>query len=132
MLSPLVDSAQDTQVGPSKPLALPRSSTAADVAEAAPPAAGEELAAAEQSIDLQAKSLEATRRLALAGRGQTIDIARAEAQLMQLRATPPALAMLLAIATRDADTRTPREATTRRGVFISSITHNPALKHCMA
>ncbi|MEW6598731.1 MAG: efflux transporter outer membrane subunit [Pseudomonadota bacterium] len=54
--------------------------------------AGEELAAAEQSIDLQAKSLEATRRLALAGRGQTIDIARAEAQLMQLRATPPALA----------------------------------------
>jgi outer membrane protein, multidrug efflux system len=54
--------------------------------------AGEELAAAEHSIDLQAKSLEATRRLALAGRGQTIDVARAEAQLMQLRATPPALA----------------------------------------
>lgn len=72
---------------------LVRVTVAANVAAAYVDAcsAGEELAAAEHSIALQEKSLAATKRLAAAGRGQSMDIARAETQLMQLHAAPPSL-----------------------------------------
>lgn len=73
-------------------LDLARVSVAAEVASAYVDAcaANEELAAAEHSVALQARSLEVTQRLTAAGRGQALDVARARAQLSQIRATAPA------------------------------------------
>jgi NodT family efflux transporter outer membrane factor (OMF) lipoprotein len=73
-------------------LDLARVSVAAEVAAAYVEAcsAGEELATAQRTIDLQARSLAVTERLAAAGRGTAVDVTRARAQLLQVRAAPPA------------------------------------------
>jgi multidrug efflux system outer membrane protein len=72
-------------------LDLARVSVAADVAGAYVDActAGEQLAAANQTIGLQTRSLAATQRLGAAGRGAALDITRARAQLDLARADAP-------------------------------------------
>jgi NodT family efflux transporter outer membrane factor (OMF) lipoprotein len=66
---------------------------AADVAEAYVDAcaAGEAMAVADDTVALQARSLQATERLTAAGRGSALDVTRARAQLAQARAATPAL-----------------------------------------
>ncbi|MGA0601218.1 efflux transporter outer membrane subunit [Caulobacter sp. KR2-114] len=72
-------------------LDLARVSVAADVTRAYIDAcsAGHELAVADQSVALQQKSLEVTRRLVAAGRGNAIDLTRAQALLETSRAAAP-------------------------------------------
>jgi NodT family efflux transporter outer membrane factor (OMF) lipoprotein len=73
-------------------LDLARVGVAAEVAAAYVEAcsAGEELDTAQHAIDLQARSLAVTQRLAAAGRDMAVDVTRARAQLDQVRAAPPA------------------------------------------
>ncbi|CAN7389107.1 efflux transporter outer membrane subunit [Phenylobacterium sp. LjRoot219] len=75
-------------------LDLARVSVAGEVAAAYVDAcsANEELAAAEHSVALQARNLTVTQRLAAAGRGQALDVTRAQGLLSQIRAGAPALA----------------------------------------
>ena len=54
--------------------------------------ASEELAIAGQSLDIQQRQLDVVRRLLAAGRGNTVDVARAEAQAETLRAALPPFA----------------------------------------
>jgi NodT family efflux transporter outer membrane factor (OMF) lipoprotein len=54
-------------------------------------AAGEALAVAERTIELQARGLQATERLTAAGRGSALDVTRARAQLDKARAATPSL-----------------------------------------
>jgi len=72
-------------------LDLARVSVAADVARAYVEACanGHELAVAQRSVDLQARSLDVTRKLVKAGRGAAVDITRAQAQLDLSRASLP-------------------------------------------
>lgn len=72
-------------------LDLARVSVAADVARAYVEACanGHELAVAQRSVDLQARSLMVTRKLVKAGRGTAVDITRAQAQLDLSRASLP-------------------------------------------
>jgi NodT family efflux transporter outer membrane factor (OMF) lipoprotein len=74
-------------------LDLARVSVAGEVAAAYIDAcaAGEELAVANRSVDLQARNLAVTERLAAAGRGTAIDVTRARALLDQTRSGTPAL-----------------------------------------
>jgi len=74
-------------------LDLARVSVAGEVAAAYVDAcsANEELAAAQRSIALQARSLDVVQRLTAAGRGQALDVTRARAQLSQVRAAAPTL-----------------------------------------
>lgn len=72
-------------------LDLARVSVAADVTRAYVEAcsSGHQIAVAQHTIDLQTKSLEATSRLAAAGRGSALDVTRARGLLDQSRAAPP-------------------------------------------
>lgn len=72
-------------------LDLARVSVAADVARAYVDACanGHELAVAQHTVDLQSRSLDVTRKLVQAGRGTTVDITRAQAQLDLSRASLP-------------------------------------------
>jgi NodT family efflux transporter outer membrane factor (OMF) lipoprotein len=72
-------------------LDLAKISVAADVARAyvGACAAGHELTVAQSSVDLQAKSLEVTRRLVAAGRGNALDVTRARGLVDQSRAAIP-------------------------------------------
>jgi len=72
-------------------LDLARVSVAADVARAYVEACanGHELAVAERTLDLQARSLAVTQRLVKAGRGTAVDVTRAQAQLDLSRASLP-------------------------------------------
>jgi len=72
-------------------LDLARVSVAGEVAAAYVDvcAANEELATAEHSIALQARTLDVAQRLTAAGRGQALDVTRARAQLSQVRSTAP-------------------------------------------
>lgn len=75
-------------------LDLARISVAADVARAYVEAcsAGHEQQVAQESLALQGKSLEVTRRLVAAGRGTALDVTRAEALVEQQRAAIPTFA----------------------------------------
>jgi multidrug efflux system outer membrane protein len=72
-------------------LDLARVSVAAEVARSYVEACanGHELSVAQHTVDLQARSLDVTRRLMKAGRGTTVDITRAQALLDQSRASLP-------------------------------------------
>ena len=72
-------------------LDLARVSVAADVARAYVEAcaSGHELAVAQQTVDLQGKSLQVTGKLVTAGRGTSLDVTRAKAQLDLSRAALP-------------------------------------------
>jgi len=72
-------------------LDLARVSVAADVARAYVEACsnGHELTVAQQTLDLQVRSLGVTRTLVKAGRGTAVDIARAQAQVDLSRASLP-------------------------------------------
>jgi multidrug efflux system outer membrane protein len=74
-------------------LDLARVSVAADVARAYVDvcSAGRQLEVAHKTLDVQTRSQEVTRKLAKAGRGSSLDITRAQAQLDQLRAALPPL-----------------------------------------
>jgi multidrug efflux system outer membrane protein len=74
-------------------LDLARVSVAGEVAAAYVEAcaAGEELAVAERSTDLQARNLAVTERLTAAGRGTALDVTRARAQLSLTRSASPTL-----------------------------------------
>jgi NodT family efflux transporter outer membrane factor (OMF) lipoprotein len=74
-------------------LDLARVSVAAEVVGAYVEAcsAGEEIAAADRTTALQARSLSVAERLTAAGRTSAIDVTRASAQLEQVRAASPAL-----------------------------------------
>lgn len=72
-------------------LDLARVSVAADVARAYVEACanGHELAVAQHTVDLQARSLTVTQKLVKAGRGTAVDVTRAQAQLDLSRASLP-------------------------------------------
>ena len=72
-------------------LDLARVSVAADVARAYVEAcaSGHELAVAQHTVDLQGKSLAVTNKLVTAGRGTSLDVTRAKAQLDLSRAALP-------------------------------------------
>ncbi len=72
-------------------LDLARVAVAADVARSYVEACanGHELAVAQHTVDLQAKSLAVTQKLVKAGRGTAIDVTRAQAQLDLSRASIP-------------------------------------------
>ncbi|CAN5145178.1 efflux transporter outer membrane subunit [soil metagenome] len=72
-------------------LDLTRVSVAADVARAYVEAcaSGHELAVAQRTVDLQGKSLQVTGKLVTAGRGTSLDVTRAKAQLDLSRAALP-------------------------------------------
>ncbi|CAN5510875.1 efflux transporter outer membrane subunit [soil metagenome] len=72
-------------------LDLARVSVAADVARAYVEAcsSGHELAVAQRTVDLQSRGLEVTGKLVAAGRGASLDVTRAKAQLDLSRAALP-------------------------------------------